>query len=50
MIMKIVIGMTGASGAIYGVKLVEILSKKVETILIISKTAENILKIETNYN
>ncbi len=50
MIMKIVIGMTGASGAIYGVKLVEILSKKVETILIISKTAENILKTETNYN
>ena len=40
MIMKIVIGMTGASGAVYGVKLIEFLSKKVETVVIISETAE----------
>ncbi len=50
MIMKIVIGMTGASGAVYGVKLIEFLSKKVETVVIISETAEKIIQKETNYN
>ncbi|MCD6148219.1 hypothetical protein J7J18_02475, partial [bacterium] len=45
MIMKIVIGMTGASGVVYGVKLIEFLSKKVETVVIVSKTAEKIIAI-----
>ena len=47
--MKIIVAMTGASGAIYGVKLVEYLSKKVETVLVISDPAEKILQTETNY-
>jgi 4-hydroxy-3-polyprenylbenzoate decarboxylase len=48
--MKIVVGMTGASGIIYGVKFVEFLSKKTDITLIISETAEKLLKTETNYN
>ena len=46
--MKWIIGLSGASGAIYGVKLLEFLSVKggVETHLIITKRAEKILKWE----
>lgn len=48
---KIVVGISGASGVIYGVRLLSILKEKnVETHLIISKSGENNLLIETDYN
>ncbi len=49
--MLLIIGITGASGAIYGIRLLEVLSanKEVETHLIISKAAEEIIKYETNW-
>lgn len=50
--MRIVIAITGASGAIYGIRLLEVLSRRkdVESLLIISKTAEKIIHIETDYD
>ena len=49
--MVLVVGITGASGAIYGVRLLEVLSNMdgVETHVIISKLGEEIIKYETNY-
>ncbi|MEM2576470.1 MAG: UbiX family flavin prenyltransferase [Candidatus Bathyarchaeia archaeon] len=45
--MKLIIGISGASGTIYAVKLLEALKEiNVETYLIISKTAEEIIKFE----
>jgi len=45
--MKIVVGITGASGIIYGVRLLEALkNKKIETYLILSKNAEAIAQHE----
>ncbi len=47
--MKIVVGMTGASGAIYGVRLLESLAKhSVETHLVVSQWARETLKLETD--
>lgn len=47
---KIVVGVTGATGVIYAVKIMEILNKQdVQTHLIISKWAMENLKIETEY-
>jgi len=45
----LVVGITGASGAIYGIRLLEVLSsvKNVETHLIVSEAAEEIIKHET---
>ena len=44
-----IVGITGASGAIYGVRLLEVLSsiKDVETHLIVSEAAEAIIEYET---
>ena len=47
--MKIVVAITGASGIIYGVRLLKEL-KEHETYLIISKEAKKLLKHETNYS
>jgi len=48
---KLVVGITGATGAIYGIRLLEYLSKNdsVETSLIISKVAEITIKQETDF-
>ena len=47
--MKIVVGMTGASGAIYGVRLLESLAKhSVEIHLVISHWAKETLRLETD--
>jgi len=47
---KIVVGISGASGVIYGVRLLSILKEKdVETHLIISNSGENNIQIETDY-
>jgi 4-hydroxy-3-polyprenylbenzoate decarboxylase len=46
--MRIVVGITGASGIIYGVRTLEVLHDcGIETELIISKTAQKILELET---
>ena len=45
--MKLVIAITGASGVIYGKRLLEVLhNKKVETHLVISTAAKKIIKLE----
>ena len=49
--MLLVVGMTGASGAIYGIRLLEVLAdcKEVEVHLIISDTAARIIEHETGW-
>jgi 4-hydroxy-3-polyprenylbenzoate decarboxylase len=46
----LIVGITGATGAIYGIRLLEVLSsiKNVETHLIVSEPAEAIIKYETD--
>ena len=47
---KIIVGITGASGVIYGIRLLEILNKlKIETHLILTNSAKKVLKHETHY-
>lgn len=47
---RIVLGITGASGVIYGVRMLETLNRMgAETHLVISEAAANNLKIETEY-
>jgi len=46
---RLVIGITGASGVIYGIRLVQVLSDlKIETHLVISEAGEQNIKYETN--
>jgi 4-hydroxy-3-polyprenylbenzoate decarboxylase len=48
--MRIVVGISGASGSIYGIRLLEVLREKnVETHLIISSAARQIIPEETTY-
>ncbi len=48
---RLIIGITGASGVIYGLRMLEVLKKKdVETHLIISEPAKLNIKIETDYD
>ena len=48
--MKLIIGISGASGAIYGVRLLEVLKRmSIETHLIITPIVENILEQETDF-
>jgi len=50
-IKKIIVSITGASGAIYGIRLLEILRKcKIETHLIISKSANLTIATETSFS
>ena len=48
--MLLIVGITGASGAIYGIRLLEVLStvKEVETHLIISEAGEKMIRHETD--
>ncbi len=49
--MRVVVGISGASGVIYGIRLLEELQKvDVETHLIISSIAEDIIKHETSFS
>jgi len=48
--MKVVVGISGATGPIYGIRLLEELKKLgVETHLVLSKWAETTIKLETTY-
>ncbi|MBI2908846.1 MAG: UbiX family flavin prenyltransferase [Chloroflexi bacterium] len=47
---KLIVAISGASGSIYGIKLLEALRQlKVETILVMSRTAQEILEYETPF-
>ena len=47
--MRLVVAITGASGAMYGIRLLEVLKeKRVETDLVITKAAETIICYETD--
>ena len=47
---RLVIGISGASGAIYGIRMLEMLKKTdIETHLVMSKSAEMTLVYETNF-
>ena len=49
--MKLVIGITGSTGVIYGIRLLEILKRlNIETHLIMSKWAEKCIVMETNHD
>ncbi len=48
---RLIIGISGASGAIYGIRLLEVLKKsKIETHLIVSKAAQLTIAEETDYS
>ena len=49
--MKLIIGITGASGVIYGIRLLDVLAKNeaVETHLVISEAGEQNIRYETNW-
>jgi 4-hydroxy-3-polyprenylbenzoate decarboxylase len=49
--MRLLIGINGATGVIYGIRLLQVLSgiKDIETHLIVSKTGEQTIEIETEY-
>ncbi|MFX4263402.1 UbiX family flavin prenyltransferase [Pelotomaculum propionicicum] len=48
--MRIVVGITGASGAVYGITILEYLKlRQIETHLIISRWAEQTITLETGY-
>jgi polyprenyl P-hydroxybenzoate/phenylacrylic acid decarboxylase-like protein len=48
---RVFLGITGASGVIYGIKVLELLKKaSVEIHLSISKTAEKVIRLETDYD
>jgi len=47
---RLVIGMSGATGAVYGIRMLEVLKDTdVETHLVISKAAEKTIQLETDY-
>ena len=47
---KLIVGISGATGAIYGIRLLEVLSRSdVETHLVITEAAENTILMETDW-
>lgn len=49
--MRLVVGITGSTGAIYGVRMLEVLKKcKVQAHLVITEWAKKCLALETNYD
>jgi len=51
MVKKLIVGISGASGVIYGIRFLEMLKKlEIETHLVISKSANLAIKSETDYS
>ena len=51
MIMKLIIGITGSTGVIYGIRMLEVLKKlKIETHLVMSEWAQKCISMETSHN
>jgi len=49
--MRLILGISGATGSIYGIRLLEVLKeKRIETHLIITPTSEKIIPQETSYS
>jgi 4-hydroxy-3-polyprenylbenzoate decarboxylase len=49
--MRLILGISGATGPIYGIRLLEVLKeKRIETHLIITPTSEKIIPQETSYS
>lgn len=49
--MEIIVGISGASGAMYGIRLLEVLAEKgIKTHLVLTKAAEQIIELETDYS
>ena len=50
--MQLIIGMSGASGVIYGIRLLEVLKSEpeIETHLVMSESAKMNIGLETNWN
>jgi len=49
--MKLVVGITGSTGVIYGIRLLEILKQlNIETHLVMSQWAEKCISMETNHD
>ena len=46
---RIIVGITGASGVIYGIRALEALQGKAETHLIISEAAKKTISLETSW-
>jgi 4-hydroxy-3-polyprenylbenzoate decarboxylase len=47
---RIIVGISGASGAIYGIRMVEALRGRAETHLIVSAAARETISVETSYD
>ncbi|MDH3689484.1 MAG: UbiX family flavin prenyltransferase [Gammaproteobacteria bacterium] len=49
---KLIVGISGASGAVYGIRLLEVLrdTKDIQTLLVISNTAKQTIRLETNWS
>ncbi|MDD2439159.1 MAG: UbiX family flavin prenyltransferase [Methanosarcinaceae archaeon] len=49
--MEIIVGISGASGVRYGIRILEVLAKKgVRTHLVLTEAAKQIIELETNYS
>ena len=49
--MRLVIGLTGSTGVIYGIRMLEVLKKQnIETHLVMSEWAEKCISMETKYD
>jgi 4-hydroxy-3-polyprenylbenzoate decarboxylase len=47
---RIIVGISGASGAIYGIRMIEALRGRAETHLVVSAAARETISIETSYD
>ncbi|MDD4308190.1 MAG: flavoprotein, partial [Thermoplasmata archaeon] len=48
--MKVIVAISGASGALYAIRLIEVLSENTEITLVASETAKKIIAEESDYS